>query len=270
MLATSFKPYQPRTFALKLGASPAKLTAATSQAVPLIYDLAVSSNDDTKTVGGFDTAGNALPAEMLPTQLNFNGVTFNLAPAGTGKPDAIVAEGQKIELPAGFNKVWILAASSAGDESATFHVGAKAVPLTIESWSGFIGQWDTRIWKPVPSNIRQDWAVSANHQPWDITKSGSQDWSPKFPEDFVGMRAGFIKRADVAWYASHHHTAAGLNEPYEYSYLFAYSSDLAANDRTLTLPTNDKIRILAISVAKEGPNVTPAQLYCYDTLEAKQ
>lgn len=266
-LQTSFTAYQPRTFALKLGAAPARLTPATSQAVPLAYDLAVSSNDDTKTVGGFDATGNALPAEMLPTQLNFNGVAFNLAPAGTGKPNAIAAKGQKIELPAGFSKVWILAASSAGDEAATFHVGAKAVPLTIESWSGFLGQWDTRIWKPVPANIRQDWAVSANHEPWDITKSGSQDWSPKFPEDYVGMRPGFVKRADVAWYASHHHTAAGLNEPYEYSYLFAYPIDLSANDRTLTLPTNDKIRILAISVATEGPEVTPAQPL-YDTLQS--
>jgi len=266
-LQTSFNAYQPRTFALKLGAAPAQLTASTSQAVPLTYDLAVSSNDDTNTVGGFDTAGNALPAEMLPTQLDFNGVAFNLSPAGTGKADAVVARGQKIELPAGFNKVWILAASSAGDETATFHVGAKAVPLTIESWSGFIGQWDTRIWKPVPANIRQDWAVSANHEPWDITKSGTQDWSPRFPEDYVGMRTGYIKRADVAWYASHHHTAAGLNEPYEYSYLFAYPIDLAPADRTLTLPTNDKIRILAISVSKEGPEVTPAQPL-YDTLQS--
>ena len=266
-LQTSFTAYQPRTFALKLSAAPAKLSAATSQAVPLTYTLAVSSNDDTKTVGGFDAAGNALPAEMLPAQLNFNGVGFNLAPAGTGKLNAVAAKGQKITLPAGFNKVWILAASSAGDEAATFHVGAKAVPLTIESWSGFIGQWDTRIWKPVPANIRQDWAVSANHEPWDITKSGSQDWSPKFPEDYVGMRAGFIKRADVAWYASHHHTAAGLNEPYEFSYLFAYPIDLTATDRTLTLPTNDKVRILAISVSKEGPDVMPAQPL-YDTLQA--
>ena len=265
-LKTSFTAYQPRTFALKLGAAPTKLTAATSQAVPLTYDLAVASNDDTKTVGGFDAAGNALPAEMLPTKLDFNGVGFELAPAGTGKMNALVPKGQTIDLPAGFNKVWILAASSAGDESATFHVGAKSLPLTIESWSGFIGQWNTRIWKPVPTNIRQDWAVSANHEPWDITRSGSQDWSPKFPEDYVGMRAGFIKRADVAWYASHHHTATGLNEPYEFSYLFAYPINLADGHK-LTLPTNDNIRILAISVAKEGPDVTPAQPL-YDVLQA--
>jgi alpha-mannosidase len=79
------------------------------------------------------------------------------------------------------------------------------------------------------------------------------------------MRPGFIKPADVAWYVSHHHTSAGLNEPYQYSYLFAYAIDLPANARTLTLPVNDKIRILAVSVAEENPPVKPAQPL-YDTL----
>ena len=73
------------------------------------------------------------------------------------------------------------------------------------------------------------------------------------------MQTGFVKPAEVAWYASHHHTAAGLNEPYEFSYLFAYPIDLTAADHTLTLPANDKIRILAISVAKEETSVKPAQ-----------
>ena len=66
-LITSFTPYQPRTFALRLAASTAKIDAVQSQPVTLHYDLAVASNDDTKTVGGgFDGKGEAMPAEMLP------------------------------------------------------------------------------------------------------------------------------------------------------------------------------------------------------------
>ena len=41
--------------------------------------------------------------------------------------------------------------------------------------------------------------------------------------------------------------------------------DLPAHTRTLTLPANDRIRILAVSVAKEEANVRPAQPL-YDTL----
>jgi alpha-mannosidase len=31
------------------------------------------------------------------------------------------------------------------------------------------------------------------------------------------------------------------------------------NEQTLTLPNNDKIRVLAVSVAEENPHVSPAQ-----------
>ncbi len=273
-LATSFTAYQPRTFALRLGPSPSKAAAVTSRPVTLNFDLAASSNDDTKTSGGFDAKGNALPAEMLPSTLDFNGVQFHLGPAGTGKPDAVVAKGQTINLPAGnYNRVYILAASATGDQKAVFRAGDKSAEVTVENWGGFVGQWDTRLWKPEPDTVgnnqtplRHDWAVSANHATWDLQNRGSANWSPRYPEDFVGMRPGFIKRADVAWYASHHHTADGLNEPYEYAYLFAYAIDLPANAHTLTLPDNSDIRVLAVSVAEENPAVKPAQPL-YDTLE---
>jgi alpha-mannosidase len=81
----------------------------------------------------------------------------------------------------------------------------------------------------------------------------------------VGLEAGYVKPASLAWYASHRHTVDGLNQPYQYSYLFAYPIDLPENTRTLTLPKNDKIRILAISVAEESPALRPAQPL-YDTL----
>ena len=66
-LVTSFTAYQPRTFALRLNAPQAKLAATNRSPVALQYDLAVATNDDTKTNGGgFDGKGNAIPAEMLP------------------------------------------------------------------------------------------------------------------------------------------------------------------------------------------------------------
>ena len=220
---------------------------------------------------------------MLPEELNLNGVQFRLAPAGTGKPDAVIAKGQVIDLPAGdFNRVYVIAASAHGDQGAVFRVGAHPVNLTIEDWGGFIGQWDTRLWKPRPDSVtegggrfsqvpahqvplRKDWATSANHATWDLTSRGTPDWSPEYPKDYLGLRPGYIKPATLAWYASHHHTPEGLNQPYAYSYLFAYAIDLPANAKTLTLPKVDGIRIMAISVAKEEPKVTPAQPL-YDTL----
>jgi len=84
--------------------------------------------------------------------------------------------------------------------------------------------------------------------------------------DFGGkVTPGFIKRDAIAWYASHLHNSDGGFEAYAYSYLFIYPIDLPANAKTLTLPDNPRIRILAISAANETGEVHPAQPL-YDTL----
>ena len=265
-LITDFKPYQPRTFALQLDASANHVPALHSEPVKLAYDLATATNDDTPTPsGGFDAKGNALPAEMLPAHLDFHGVQFQLAPAGTGKANAIVAHGQTIELPPGnYNRVYLLAASANGDRKAAFHLGDHSTELTIQDWSGFVGQWDTRVWKNVQE---RDWATSANHSVWPPKDMSEREnyTSPRFPEDFDRLQPGFIEPASLAWFASHHHTAAGLNEPYQYSYLFAYALENSGSARKLTLPKDSSIRILAISVAEGEPVLTPVHPL-FDTL----
>lgn len=266
-LVTSFRAYQPRTFALRLGMPVSKLASVRSDVVVLPYDLAVASNDDTKTVGGgFDGEGNAMPAEMLPSTIHYHGVEFKLESAKTGVPNAVVAKGQMIALPAGhYNRVYLLAAATGGDQDASFQIGATKVALHIQDWSGFVGQWDTRIWN-IPAE--RDWAISANHPVWppaDEAQREQRPIMPRYPEDYVGLKAGYVKPASLVWYASHHHTASGLNQPYEYSYLFAYPIEVVGDAKSITLPTNDKIRVLAISTAEESPSIVPVQPL-YDTL----
>jgi alpha-mannosidase len=265
-LVTSFTANQPRSFALRLGTMPKQLQRVLSHPVTLAYDLSAASDDDTPTAGGgFDGNGNALPAEMLPAQMTYHGVEFKLAPAKTGVPDAVIARGQTIDLPAGhYNRLYFLAASTGGDQTATFRAGKTSASLVIQDWSGFIGQWDTRVWKNQPE---RDWAISANNAPWPPSDMAARERysRPRYPEDYVRLDPGYIKPADLAWYASHHHTASGLNQPYAYSYLFAYSIDLPQDAKTLTLPNNDKIRILAISAVEDEPHVQPAQPL-FDTL----
>jgi alpha-mannosidase len=234
-LSVSFSAYQPRSFAVKLAAASTKVPEVHSVPVTLKYDLAGASNDRTKSATGFDGKGNALPAEMLPAQITFNDVQFQLAPAKTGVPNAVVAKGQTISLPAGqHNRVYILAASVDGDQKATFNVGGKPIDLVIQNWGGFIGQWDDRQWS-------------------------SKDTSHDDYGEMTGIKPGYIKRADVAWYCSHHHNEAGANVAYRYSYLFAYPVDLPEGAKSIRLPDNNKIRILAVSVAEENPEVRPAQ-----------
>ena len=270
-LKVTFSPYQPRTFALRLNPAASKAAVVKSQPVAIKYDLAIASNDDTKTSGGgMDGTGKAMPAEMLPGKIQYRGVDFDLAAAKTGSANALVANGQTITLPEGhFNKIYILAAAAGGDQSATFHVGNNSTNLNVQDWTGFIGQWDTRLWKNAQE---RDWAISANHAAWppaDLQQREQRPVSPRYPEDYVGLKPGYIKPADLAWYASHVHTADGLNQPYQYSYVFAYPIEMAGNAKTLTLPKNDKIRILAISVANENPELKPVEAM-FDSLEDKK
>jgi alpha-mannosidase len=246
-LVTSFTAYQPRTFAVRLAAPPTSVAAVRSAPVALRYDLATATNDGTHSASGFDGKGNALPAEMLPDEITFNAVQFRLAPAKTGAPNAIAAKGQAIDLPAGpYNRVYVLAASADGDQKAGFQVGGTGVELNVQNWGGFIGQWDDRQW------VAKDVPVPA--RPGRPARTKRDDYA-----EMTGIKPGYIKRADLAWYCSHHHNAAGENVPYAYSYLFAYPLDLPSGTKTIRLPNNDEIRILAISVAEENPEVKPVQ-----------
>jgi len=266
-LVTSFGNYQPRTFALKLAPARARVAPIESRSVALDYDLAVSSRLGRPADGSFDwmpnnpttLQGRALPAEMLPREIRFGDIRFTLAAAG--RPNAIISRGQTVALPAGkYNRVYVLAAAVNGDQKGTFRVENTATDLTIQEWTGFIGQWDNRIWKTTEETIQQRPGAPA-------APAGTPARTRTNPYgEMVGLKPGFIKRADVAWFSSQRRGVDGNNEPYAYSYLFAYGLEIPPGARTLVLPDNERIRILAITVANEPWIVRPVQPL-YDTLE---
>ncbi len=253
-LLTTLGPYQIRTFAVKL-AAPAGGRRPPLQSkwqnVSLPYDRSVASADGTKAAPGFDEAGLSLPAEMLPSDLPYAGIHFKLSPSG-----AVVARGQTISLPQGMTRrLYVLAASADGDQKVTFKVGDRPVDITIQQWSSYIGQWDNRTWTPKEEEV----------PPRSDAPPGAPARKRRVLE-YAGLVPGFIKHDPVAWFASHHHTADGANEPYAYSYLFAYTMQVPAGARSVTLPHNDRIRILAMTTSNEGTPVRPVQPL-YDTLE---
>jgi len=269
-LVTDFTPFQPRTFAIKLAPATAKLSTKESQPLNLPYDTSVTSTDGHPSSGGFDDVGHALPAELLPSTVSYDGIDFKLAPANESKPSAVTARGQSIALPEGkFNRLYLLAAAYGGDQKATFQIDSKPIDLTIQNWTGYIGQWDNRQWKTVPlpppatpaegdnspaaKRARRTLAYISSHGPMEAPR-------------MTGLTPGFIKRVPVAWYASHSHGTDGSNQIYAYSYLYAYAIDLPPGAKTLTLPTDERVRLLAITAAEVGATTQPAQPL-YDTLE---
>jgi alpha-mannosidase len=244
-LVASFTPYSLHTFAVKLADPQLHLTTARSQPVPLPYNKSVASRDGQKSTSGFDGQGTCLSAEMLPTSITDNGIVFDLASATNDKPDAVACAGQTIPLPEGqFNKLVLLAASSQGDQPATFTVDGRKVGLTIQNWGGFIGQWDNRQWSATGQERTSGWLYGCS-----------------------GLTPGYVKRAPVAWFCSHRHTADGANAPYQYTYLYRYSISLPAGAKAVQLPQNDKIIILAASVATDSTDAAHPAQPLYDTLE---
>jgi alpha-mannosidase len=244
-IVADFTPYQLHSYALTLAAPPASIAAPQSQPVALPYNASLSSNNGEAASGGFDSDGRCLAAEMLPAQLHDAGVDFTLAPHGHGQLDGVTCAGQTIALPAGdYNRLYLLAASSP-DTTAEFKVGdGPAQSLTIQDWGGFIGQPDTREWDGDIAETVYEWT---------------------YP--LTGLAPGYIKRAPVAWYASHRHDPWGQNDIYGFSYLYRYSLDVPAGATTLTLPNSPSIHILAISAARNpAAGCRPAQPL-YDTME---
>ena len=216
--------YQPRTVGLTLAPFGAKVSAPVSKPVALPFDTCVTSADGEKVTGGLDGDGHAIPSELWPGTITAEGLSFKLGSAATGAKNAVVCKGQTLPLRRdGLNSLYLLAASAKGDVDATFAVGAKPVVLHVQDCAGNIGQWDSRL------------------------VNGKQ------VSNYSQLAPAFVKRAPVAWIATHRHNRDGGNDLYLFHYLFKYRLDLPAGVSAITLPNDPNVRILAASLAN-NPN----------------
>ncbi len=241
----SMKGFGLKAFALKLAPPTATVARVSSQAVPLSFDTDVVSSRTKRDDGAMNSSGAAYPAEMFPKQITREGVEFQLGSAADGQKNAVTARGQSLDLPIGnFNRVHLLVAAD-GDATGQLKIGSGTQSFNIPNWTGYIGQWDNRVWDNPNQRI---------------------DLEPSQPP--IGLTPGFIKRTPVAWFATHHNTPQG-DAFYSFSYLFELTYDLPAGTKNLTLPDNSKIRVFAVSVASE-PTATPPAAPLYDTLANHQ
>ncbi len=245
-LVTTIPGYSARAFALRLAPSAARVSAPVAKSVTLKYDVEAAGPDGKVSAKGFDGKGRMFPAELFPQTVTSAGVPFRLAKAGPGAKTALACNGQKVALPGGnYTRVYVLASSINGDTTGTFVAGKKAVPVSVQDWSGYVGQWYNRIWQKPANN------------------PGLQ----RLEGGIYGLQPAFIKRDPIAFYTTHRHDAKGANGIYEYAYAFRYAFDVPAGTKTLTLPKNPAIRVFAITaVSNPNDTATPAQPL-YDTFD---
>lgn len=272
-VALTFKPYQPRTIAVRLAPPSATSRPVESTAIALPYTLDGFSTHHRRADGDFDGHGVALPAEQWPADLNIDGIRFRLGPSATGAKNIVVPAGQQITLPAGgFSRAYVLMSAIGDDAPARFEIAAPSRPPAIvtvnaREWQAPIGQWysplkDHRMMREiVPSEMRgQSWTQSA------IAAGMVTTFDPATGavSGIDQIRPAFVKRDEIAWVGTHRHTPDG-DQIYVPSYVFMYEIELPPGATTLRLPENPSLRIFAISVARGRPPVRPAgALYSKD------
>lgn len=226
-----------RSFAVKFE-KPAKTYQLPGQkSVSLPFNEDAISFDSNRADGNMSN-GLTLPAELVPAEITSEDIHFNMGSTADGAKNVVAAKGQKITLPAGnYNKLYILAAATK-DTQGVLKVGSEKVNLSVQDWTGFIGQHYGRVLTDNDTKVTK------------ITDA-------------------FVKRDDIAWYASHCHSPKG-NEAYQYSYLYKYEINITKGAKSITLPENGDIKIFAITVAdKTAPDITPLQLLYDDFKDNK-
>jgi alpha-mannosidase len=216
-----------RSFAIKLE------KPAQPGSIPVQKQLELSYNEDAISSDGNRGDGNmsdglTLPAELIPTDIISEDIRFRMGSTADGAKNALTANGQTIELPAGtYNKLYLLAAAT-HDTAGELSIGRQKIRLTFQEWTGFIGQHYGRKLIDHESKVTE-------------------------------ITPAYVKGDNIAWYASHRHSPNG-NEAYRYSYLFKYELSIPRGAKSITLPKNQAIKIFAMTLAdKVNEDVTPLQ-----------
>jgi len=216
-LLLHMKKFSIRSYAVQLETLTDKVTLPNCIEIPIPFNQDVVSSDKNRRYSKFDTNGYSIPSELFPEILVVDGISFKFGPKADGQNNVMTCKGQKINLPktGNFNRLYILAAAL-NDTVGIFKTGNIKTNMHIQAYSGNIGQFDKREWDKL-----------------DRIKK---------------LEKGFIKRDEVAWFATHLHRDTA-NVPYRYVYIFKYSLDVSPSSGVLQLPENEAIKIFAITVA---------------------
>lgn len=227
--------YAIRSFAVVPAEASVRLDRPQSVPVALDYNVRLFSRDGQTAKEGFGELKKTMPAEMIPARLVCDDVEFVMAPAAEANGDAVACRGQRIALPQGnWTRVYLLA-SADEDTAATMRIGDTAVPWSVQAWTGYIGQFDNRVWD----------------RPFNEIDYNCLGW-------LTAINKGYIKRDSVAWFATHRHTATGENEAYQFSYIFKYDFPIPAGADFVVLPDEPKIKVFAMAAADPAKPVRGA------------
>jgi alpha-mannosidase len=218
--------YGIRSFAFRYNVE--RLPAVNQASLDLPFDQDAMSFDDNRDDCNFNRR-NSLPAELIPAEIVHQGIRFKMGSPADRQNNVLSCNGQKIKLNRACTKVYLLA-SAINDTKAEFKCDQTVLPLTIQSGTGFIGQFYNR----------------------------------RFADDKVTVTAidpPYSKPGNIVWFASHGHYAyPSRNEAYQYTYIYAYELTVPEGAEFLELPVNQNVKVFAMTTSQdEDGGATPLQ-----------
>ncbi|MBX3389254.1 MAG: chitobiase/beta-hexosaminidase C-terminal domain-containing protein [Phycisphaeraceae bacterium] len=234
-------PFSLKAFALKVNPADKASVPAISKPVALAFDTRVSTTNADRAAASIDNEGRSLAKEQLPRSVEVGGVSIAI---GDGTNDAVTCKGQTVALPSSAGgTVYVLAAARDVDKDAEFRVGERTVPARVQSWRGYVGQWDNRLWKGDVPEMAFQW---------------KNEWA--------GLEPGYVKPAPIAWFSSHYHTPKG-DAHYQYSYIFAQAIEVPSGVQSLTLPNDADVLVFGATMAEGRSGGATAAWPLFDTLK---
>jgi alpha-mannosidase len=205
--------------------------------------LALPLNEKLISANG-EKGGGIFPAELIPETIKSGPIEYHLA-SGKEK-DALSCNGQYIDISQNHSFLFILAGAVEGCAASMAWLDGTGQELgrsnlDVPAMTGFIGQWDQRIWKKEPRHhltYRRDYA-----------------WINRC----IGVQPGYIKRQRLEWYSTHIH-ADGADQAYRFGYMFTFVLDIPGQAIKILLPKEPQIKIFAMTTLGHGVKVKNSYL----------
>ncbi|MBO4445095.1 MAG: alpha-mannosidase [Bacteroidaceae bacterium] len=226
-----------KTFALRLAAPREDIVAATAPDTSSVRPVSLTYNADMMSLNanradGLSTLGSLFPGELLPDTLLADGIPFLIGPRTAGKKNVVQCKGQEIALDyADDNDTAQSANDSAQGDSVTLHLLAFSIQpegadLTLRTDEG----------TELPLRV-------------GYAKGNIADWGGFYS-------ASMLRNENVAFTATHSHEVGTKKDvAYDYMYFFHYTVRVPASCRTLTLPSQQRTFIVALT--REDNPVAP-------------
>ena len=137
-LVFDMKPYEIRSFALTLIPSD-KAGEKISQSPVTLPCNTRSISPNGAFVDGIGPKRYAIPAELIPDTITSAGVNYRIKKGGY---DSVLADGQRLSLDTGYNRIRFLCASLKGDKDFTFNPDKKPIKIRVSDIEERPFAWD--------------------------------------------------------------------------------------------------------------------------------